>query len=223
MEKIPENIKAIINSVIPLVAALILFLLVGNFGISKINDIRAQIDSARVDQNVLTQKLSTLQALSGTISNYTSAASTALPDANTSLAVTSQLKNLAIANTLLITNLKSGGEAKDTTGLSRVDITFDADGGKAQIISFLKSIAGIAPITTVDKIQINESGGMAKANVTVKSYWAALPATLPTTTQALNSLTPDEQAVLTQVSTLSQPTFVNITPTSGGRSNPFAK
>lgn len=223
MKNIPENIKVIFNSVAPLTITVILFVLVGNFGISKISDIRTQIDSARIAQNVLTQKVSTLQSLGGTIATYSSAASVALPDSNTSLAVISQLRNLSAANTLLISNIKTASEAKDPSGLSRVDISFDVDGGLAQITTFLKAVGTIAPIANISQIKINESNGTVKASVSARSYWSALPATLPTTTQALDNLTPDEQAVLTTVNSLTQPTFGAVAPASGGavKSNPF--
>jgi hypothetical protein len=223
MKGIPENIKLIAKSIAPFLISILLFILVGNFGIARINDVRAQISEARINQNVLGQKVETIQAISGTVGNFSSAATVALPDANTALAVIGQMKSLALTNGIILTNIKTGPATNDASGLSRVDISFDAEGSRTQISTFLKASTGIAPITIIDRIKISETGGVAKAGVVAKSFWAPLPASVPTSTQTLNGLTSDEQATLTRVSALSQPLFFEITPSSGGKTDPFAQ
>jgi len=222
MKNIPENIKVALTSTAPLVAAIILFLLVGNFGISKVQDLRGQISKAQSDNTILTQKVSLLQNISGTIGNAPSAAAVALPDGNPALAVISQLKNLAAANIISISNIKGGAASDDVTGLGRSNVTFDLDGTIDQIITFLQSVSTIAPITLVDKVKISESGGIAKASISVKSFWAPLPKTLPSTNTQISDLTPDEQAILLKISSLVQPSFSQVPGAEvGGRTDPF--
>lgn len=224
MNKIPENIKMVARSIVPFFVVLILFFLVGRFGIPKVIDLRNQIASATVSKNVLTQKVAVLQTLSGTIKDFSSAAATAIPDSNTSLAVISQLKNLATGNGTLISGIKSGVEVKDATGLSRVDINFKVAGNRQQIMTFLKGISGFAPITTTGRVKIEEAVGVVTADVAVSSYWASIPKTLPATDQAVSDFTADEKAVLTGISSLSQPIFSVLPPTSGGgRTDPFSQ
>ena len=224
MNKIPENIKIVVRSIAPFVVVLVLFFLVAKFGIPKVADLRSRIASATISRNVLTQKVAVLQTVSGTVGNFSSTAATALPDSNTSLAVISQLKNLAIINGILVSGIKSGTEVKDTTGLSRVDVNFKVAGNRTQITAFLKGISGFAPITTVGRIKIEESGGVTTADVAVSSYWAPLPKTLPSTDQALSDLTADERTILASITSLSQPSFSTVSPSvSGGRSDPFSQ
>lgn len=224
MNKIPENIKVIGSSVLPLIIILILFVIVGNFAFSKITDLRTQIGDAETVGNTLKQKVNLLSTVSGSVANYSSSAAVALPDSNTSLAVISQLKNLAILNTVLLSNIKAGSETKDPSGFSRTDVSFDVEGSRDQIVTFLKAISGIAPISLVGTVKISESGGLVRAGVGVRTFWAAIPKTLPTSNQSINDLTADERSLLSTINSLTPPSF-SVAPASqgGGRPNPFVQ
>lgn len=218
---IPKEIQAFALSAGPLLAAIVLFIAVGNFGISKISDVRSQLAKAQADKNIYSQKANLLQSLGSTVLTSSETAAVALPDSNTALAVLSQLKSLGASNGVAISNIKTSAAFKDLSGLSRVDVTFDALGTNPQIIGYLSSVSTIAPISVVDKVKINTSGGVTTANVTVKSFWAALPATLPQLNQTLTGLTPEEQDTLNTVNTLVPPIFSQLQPTSAGRADPF--
>lgn len=220
--KLPSDYKAIINSTIPLLGAIILFIIAGSFGISKISDIRSQISQAQSDQNSLRQNVNLLQAVTANAQTLSNAAVIALPDSNTSLAVFSQLKNLAVLNTLALTNMRAGASQSGSGGLSRVDVSFDVAGGLDQTIAFLKGIPGLAPIMVVTSLKINQSGGATLASVVVSSFWAELPKTVPAFTQAASQLTPDEEAVITGVQNLAPPIVITAPATNAGRPNPFA-
>lgn len=222
LNKIPENIKAVLTSSAPLVVVIILFIFAGQFGFSKVSDIRAQIDKAQKDNSVLTQKLNLLQEVSSSLAAGSGVAVTALPDKNPSIVVLSQIKNIALSAGVTLGNIKAGDSIQDNSGLFRVDISFEATGARPQIISFLQNIEKIAPITRIDKIKINESGGAALTNITLKSFFSPLPTTIPPVTQAISDLTPAEKTILTNITNLTQPTFVDL-PASGGsgRTDPF--
>lgn len=221
--KIPNEVKAIAVSGAPLVGALLLFLIVANFGISAIKNTRAQISQSQSDQNILNQKLNILNAIAPSAADLSNSAALALPSSNTSLAVFSQLKNLALVNALLLTNIKTGSEVKDNSGLSRVDVSFDISGTRDQINSFLKGVSGLAPIMIVSSIKLSENAGVNTGGIIVQSFWAPLPKSIPTTTEAITDLTPDEQAVLATVQSLTSPIIVQGQPAQpGGKSDPFA-
>jgi len=224
LESIPQNIKLIISSVLPLSIVLILFIIAVPFGISKISDIQTQIDTATRNKTILSQKLSLLQSLSATASQDSSTALSALPDSNTSLVAVSQIKNISSQNGISVSGIKAGSEIDDPSGASHVAVTFQATGSRAQIISFLKSIANMAPITLVDKIKINGIGGAEVADITIQSYWSAFPKNLPSLTTPITDLTPAEENVLSSISSLSQPTFLVVPPSEGnGKTDPFSK
>ncbi len=223
-KKLPENTKMMINSFGPLTAVVILFFLAGNFGFSKISDVRANVKKIQADRNVLTQKLNLIRGVSQTAAAASSVASVALPASNPALTVSAQLKLLASQNGVLLSGFKAGGEAADASGLSRADLTFDVTGSRPGVIAFIKGIKTFAPITLVDKIKINEAGGSSKATFSVKSFWSAFPKTLPAITEPIADLTADERKTLQDISTLTQPLFSEETVVpGGGKTDPFAK
>lgn len=221
--KLPNEVKITLMSSLPLLAAIILFIIAGNIGFSQISNIRDQIDQATKDQNVLQQKVTLLNSVAANAGTQSNAASLALPDSNTTLAALSQLKNLATSNTTVISNIRASGEAKDSSGLSRVDISFDLEGTLDQVTNFMKSVKTVAPVMNVGSVKISGSGDTTKASLLTSTYWSALPTTLPSTNQVEQSLTPDEENTLATLQSLTPPTIIGITPqATGGRPNPFS-
>lgn len=214
--------KDIINSTLPLLIVVILFVVIGNFGIGRINLLRQEISQARNDQATLTQKVETLKTITTVAETGSQAATAALPGANSSIAVLSQLKTYSLKNGVFISNLKSGDEIQDTNGLSRVDMSFDVTGLKAGIIAFLQDLQGAAPVVLVNSVKLTESAVETRGTVSLRSYWASFPTKLPAVTDQVLGLTNDEQATLVKVNALSQPQFVKLPPSVGGRLNPFA-
>ncbi|HTK03504.1 MAG TPA: GspMb/PilO family protein [Alphaproteobacteria bacterium] len=220
----PKNFKLILNSTLPLIVVIILFLLVGKFGISKILEIQSQISDTRTRQTVLTQKLSLLQNLSETVSTGSNVSLSALPDTNPALLVVSQLKNISSASGVTLSGLKSGAEVLDPSGISKVGISFNVTGTRDTIIAFLKTIQDIAPITVVDKVKINQAGEETTASVTVQSFWADLPKTLPKLDQPITDLTEAEKKTLTDIENLIQPNFADVAPSeTSGKEDPFSR
>lgn len=217
-----ESIKMVITSLAPLLIVLLLFAVVGKFGISKVTDLRTQLNSLQKDQTVLSQKLNILQSLSQTLSQGSGFAMSAFPEDNPALTVISQLKRIAPTGGVSLTNIKAGAEVKDKSGLSRVDVSFEATGPRSSVLAFIKDIQTLAPITLVDKVKITELGGIAKADVSVKSFWSALPTSIPSVAQPITDLTSQEKSVLGTVSSLLQPSLTNVSPVSGGKSDPFS-
>lgn len=222
MRKIPRNIELALKTFLPLLGLVILSVFVVKFGIGKISEVRTKIAQAKSDSGVLENKLSLLRELSSSVGTSSNLALTALPSENPVLLVLSQLKLVASQNGVLVENIKSGGASKDETGLDRVDLTFDVEGVRPQVILFLSSIAQIAPISLVDRVKLNETQGTTRATVTVRAFWSDLPTKLPEVTKQLTDLTPDEKKILVSVANLIQPQFVKIPATSGaGKTDPF--
>lgn len=213
--------KNIIRLAGPLVAIVLLFILVGNFGAGKVSEIRASVAKEKKNVTILSQKLSLLNEVTESVSSA-SLASTALPEKNPALAAISQLKSLAVTQNTLISKIKSGSAGKDKSGISKVDITFDLEGQRSQVFQFLTAIENIAPISRVEKVKLNEIAGATRATITIKSYFAELPTKLPALTDAVNDLTADEKKTLSEVTGLTQPNFVSLPASQGGgKPDPF--
>lgn len=221
--KIPKSVEIFGLAVLPTLGVILISFFAVPFGISQVTGIRGKISQEGVNQNVLSQKLDTLTTVGEAASAQSSIVTIAVPDSNPALITLSQMRTLAVANGLAISGVKGGAETKDKSGLSRVDISFDVNGPRPQIFAFLAAVNNISPITVVSKIKMNESGGNALANVTVRSFWSSFPTKLPAVTEPESGLTADEKSTVTKVSALKQPIFSEV-PASDvlGRSDPFS-
>lgn len=217
-----KNYQEIIKSVAPLLMIVLLFAFTAKFTLSKVSTQSTQIEKLTKEKVTLSAKVKLLSEISDTVSEGASAASIALPDTNYALAAISQLRFKALENGLTLGSLKAGNEVKDTSGLMRSDITFQVNGPKLQIVSFINSIPTIAPILITEKVKMTEVNEVTRADITVKSFWAELPKALPSLTQQLSDLTEKELVILDEVSALTPPSFaVNSPSVTGDRVDPF--
>lgn len=220
---VPEGVRQAVTATLPLFIAIILFLVVGKFGFSKVVEVRSKITAAQKIEKTLTEKLNILQALSGDTLLKSGSVTTAVPDTNPSLATISQLRMVAATGGVIITGIKSSLGTLDPGGLNEAIITFSLEGTKSQIFAFLAELANLSPITIADKIKFSELGGVMKADLSVKSYWASFPKTIPSVTSPITDLTVSEKTLLAKVSSLSQPVSIDIAPSTEVNPNPFGQ
>jgi Tfp pilus assembly protein PilO len=223
-KKLPENVKFILSAVLPTFAIVILALIVANIGLGRISDMRRQISTSQRNVATLTEKISVLTTVQNVVADNASVVAIALPDSNPSLAVLNQLKSLAATNSVVLASIKSGAEIQDASGLSRSDITFEVQGGKGEVVNFIKSISTIAPISVVDQIRLNQTNATTRASLTVKTYWSSLPTQLPAVTQAVSQLSQEEIQQIGELQGLIRPQFSILTPEAGGgKPDPFTQ
>jgi len=219
LKNLPENIKRAVSAGAPLLIVIVLFVIVGKFGVPKVLELRSEVKAAQKTEEKLTQKLNLLQTLSSDVALKANIVSSALPDSNPALAVMSQLKNLALNQGVVLSVMKSSAGTGNSAGLNEVNISFTLDGARPQINSYLAEIAKIAPITTVRKIAIIESAGGTSADIGVVTYWAEFPKTIPAVTEAITDFTSEDKKILSNISALIQPSSMEVAP-FGGEINP---
>lgn len=225
MNDTSRNIKVVVSGFLPLVGLIILSIFAFKFGLGKVSEVRGRVSQGRNDLNVLQTKLNLLRELQATVSTSSSIASIALPSENPALTVLNQLKNVASQSGVTVGNIKTGAESKNESGLSSVDVTMDVSGARPQIFQFISSISKIAPISRIAQVKLNESEGTGRATIVIKSFWAALPTSLPAFNQEIGSLSAEDINVITDISGLVQPSFTQIPPsqsTGGGKADPFS-
>ena len=220
-----QDNKETLKSIGPLVVVIILFVIVGKFGMSQISAVTNQVKEAKKTESVLSEKLKILRSASGTSTANALAASSALPDANPSILTVAQLKNLASQDLIILKSIRTNLVNNSTSGLPYVNISMEVSGDQEQLVKFVKDVGTIAPISFVDKMELSEDKGSISSTLTVKSYWAPLPSTIPTVTQSVTALTASEQALLSQITTLSQPILMAMpsATSSGTNPNPFGQ
>jgi hypothetical protein len=216
---LPESVRQTLSASTPLLVVIILFVVAGKFGVSKVLDLNSQIKAAKYSTTVLTQKLSLLQTLSPILGTSTSVATSAVPINNSALMMVSQLKTLAAADAVALSSLRSATGAAAAGGLHEVNVSFTVNGSQTAVFNFLGDISKIAPISIVGKIQFSVNAGNLSTNLSVKSYWADLPKTIPLVDAPISDLTPAEKETLAEIANLTQPTFTTLAP-SGATANP---
>jgi len=105
---------------------------------------------------------------------------------------------------------------------SALSVSFKVSGTLGQITSLLKAIRNVAPIMTLDGVELSDSGGISLADISIKSYWASFPDKIPSITQPIKKFTKEDLDVLLSLSKLTSPGFSNLSPQSpSGRKDPF--
>lgn len=220
-----ESDKQILKSIFPLVIIVVLIFVVGKFGISQIGNVRKNISDLNKTELTLTEKLNILKTVSQLSDTGSTAAVTALPEANASLSVLSQIRTIAAKENLTISEIKSSGaDSSGGDNIFSTSISFTLAGTRESIISFVKAIDTIAPLTFVNGFDLSESGSASTANISLKTYYAPLPSTIPTVTQAVTDLSESDKKILSDLGTLTPPSIGEaLTPSTVENLSPFGE
>lgn len=222
-KSLENNLRIMAFPVGSIVAIIIVAIVAGNLVFAKISELLAQNDAAQRSKIVLQEKLSSLQSTQGQVADFATNLTAALPNSNTSLAIASQLKAIALENGITLQNFAVGAEIKEGL-ISHVDVIFDADGQSQNIFNFVDQTQTLAPINKVKRVKLTSApnGGNSTANILVSSYWSAFPTQIPAVSDPLQNITAEEQIMLEELSALRQPDFVQLSPeTGGGKADPF--
>jgi hypothetical protein len=223
LKRTPENVMVVVRAIVPLIVIIGLFTILINLGMSKISEIRAQIDESKKEQAVLTEKLEMLRTIAVTGVEDSNVAINGLPDTSPSLLAMAQLKTLAAGSNVVLRSLKSVSST-ETEDLNSIETGFGVIGGKMEIENFLKQVNTFAPISFLSSVKLAQSGDAYLGNVSVITYWAPLPTKLPATIGEFKDLTPEDRETLSDLSSLNQPTFLNLPPADlKGRDDPFGQ
>jgi hypothetical protein len=220
---VPPNIEVMVVPIILITVLIILSILVAKIGISKVNSQREKLTVAQRDETIFKQKQEILQEVQGEVLSLADLSASAVPNKNPALAVISQLKNLASLRSVVLSNLQVGSKSGAEKGMSKVDISFDVDGDFSSVLDFLQDTSKIAPISQIEKIEINQTVGATRANTTMVSFWAPFPKKLPPLTEAAKDLSVEELSLIRSLSELTPPVFLEIAPSvPSARADPFA-
>ncbi len=220
---IPQKIKVMLVPLALLLAMIAMAAVVFKVGVNRISSQRSGLQNATKNETILSQKQQVLQTLESNILSYADAAIVAMPDKNPSLIALSQLKVLAERNTVILSNIEVGGKIKDKSGTSKTIVSFEIEGTLAGVLDYLISTKSFAPLSIIDRVEIAQAGGVIRASVDLAVYWVPLPTKLPPISEPVRELTASETNLITELSNLEQPLFIQVVPTDpSGRADPFA-
>jgi|WetSurSiteA1Bulk_404760.scaffolds.fasta_scaffold00731_7 Tfp pilus assembly protein PilO len=217
---LPPDIKVLL---VPFLSLAVLFF-VASFGIrigfSEIAKQKEEIATVKKEITVLSDKEKLLKQVQSDYSQKIETFSQAIPEKNPVLAVLSQVKLSAQNKGLFVQKIKVGGgvPSKD---LSTVDISLEITGPITGTIEYIDSLGKLAPIVTVQKIKLSQSG-VTTASLNLRSYFAPFPTKLPTLTEPAKNLTADEKKIIEKMISLTPPLFLELVPTGiTNRVDPF--
>jgi hypothetical protein len=209
---VSPNIKALGLPMVILLVLLFLSLISYRIASSKLSIQNTELKNAKIDEKVLESKKNILTQIEGQIGSYADTVALALPDKNPVVTMVSQIKNLAAVKNISLNDIKGGSESPPQGDLSYIDINLTAEGPIFAVVDFLKSLEGIAPLSTLERAKINQSGASARAEISVRSYFSPYPQLLPQITEQVSDFTADEKDILTKLTQLTKPIFINLIP-----------
>lgn len=221
-EIVSPNIKALVVPIVILLVLIGLSVISYKIASSKLTAQREELATAKEVEKVLVSKEAVLSQVQGEVSVYAETVALAVPSQNPAIAMISQLKNLALNKSVTLSSIKGGSESNTPGSLLSSDITLAIEGPGSVIIDYLKAVSTLAPLSTLDRVKINQSTGSARSEALVRTYFSPFPTKLPALTEPIKELTAEEKELLTKLSQLIAPSFINLTPqTPVVRESPF--
>jgi len=221
---LPLGVRVLLGQV-GLLAALVLIFAIGfKVGLGQVGRRRADLALLRKNKEILTAKRDLLTSIAPQVASQAGLVTAALPGRNPALLVISQIKKLAVANGVVLTGIKVGlsGEAKSRA--AAVGVSMDMIGPVASVLDLVSGIKKIAPISRIDKVELNLTGMDTTSSLEVKSYWASFPTRLPALTEPVAGLTKAEENLLETLADLTLPALVTLAPSSPVENpNPFGE
>lgn len=202
------EIKFLIKPALLLSVVILLIVFVGFMGFRQITAMITKLNEAKTSQIALNKKISVLESIPDVISEDTTFLDAVLPNKTAVLYGLSQVKNQAIKNNLLVSDLKTGGVLSEENSVSRTLLSFDIEGQGPSVYEFLRSFSKTIPLMSVDKVKINKTADLLKASVTISVYSSELPKTIPSLSSAVNELTPQEIELLKELVSYTLPVFI---------------
>lgn len=216
--------KILVVPAFSLLVLVLLIIIVFRVGISKIGGLRKMVNEARKNENILKQKEATLTSIGEDFPLQSSLAMFSLPNKNPSLLALSQIKNLALTEAVVLSNIRVKEEAAEKSTINNVNLGFDVEGEVASVLAFVNSIKKIAPILKIDKLKISVAGSNLTASLLLKSYWSYLPSKLSSIHEPILEMDQSERDIISRLEGLQAPSFSEIVPSKPNENpNPFGE
>ena len=219
---VSPKVKSILFPVSLLVALLVLSMFAYRLLSEKLSDQSKRLNVARKNENVLREKQELLKGLTFESNLLRDTSLLGVPARDSGLMLIGQLKRLAGEYFVGMTDLRIGPLIKDSGGLNSRQVSFDFNGSFSEVLAFFLDMKNISPLTTVEKVDLIQTGGFVSGGITLRVYSASFPEKLPSLTEPLKDFTTEEREILTTLSELAPPSFSEISPEAPViRADPF--
>ena len=187
-----------------------------SFFTGRIDVLATQEADLKQKQQVYTNRKNALSALTPEVLKKSTMASLVLPPQNSALVVTSQLRTLAQARGVVFKNLSIGSQQDPTQpDVGIIQIGIIAEGTTSEMLAYLSDLQTAAPIITFDTLSLSAGGEKLLAQINLRSFWSPLPTKLPSLTENIQTLSAEEQELLTKLDSYIPPSVSSEAPTTG--------
>lgn len=192
-------------------------------GVGQVKAINNKVKTSKRLQTILSGNVTVLQWVDTEIgSQQQNFIEVALPTSNTPIYFISQIKSLAGANGLFISNIRTGIGSDQGGGVLKAGVSFDVEGSVDAIALFVNGLMKVLPIGNLNKVKTVISGGTARSSLTIDVYSSKLPEKIPSLTSPITSLTAEEKNTLLELVNYTLPNFIKPqAQTPIQRDNPF--
>jgi hypothetical protein len=200
--------------------------IMGGYFLSEIATLTDSTEKVSTEIAALTERKEILQNVNSISTEAISRAQIALPTANNSLSLVSQIRTVATEQGLVIKNLDLIAQKAGEGTLAQSVLNFDVDGEALAIVKFVYGLKRVAPVISVDTVSLSSSSGGASANaiISVRSPWAAVPTKLPALTEPITALNAQETELSAELASYRYPFTTTVESSESadvGRVNPF--
>lgn len=217
-----QDLKYLGKPLAMLSAVILVFVLTLTVGLRQIKTVDKKLKDANKLKVTLTQNINTLRTVDSEIGTNQNFLEVALPTDNPSLYFISQIRGLAIENSLFLSNIRTSVTVADSKGLSRSNVSFDVEGPSGSITEFINDIGKVLPIGLITKVETSVSGDLVRSSIGVSVFSSKDPDKVPALTTPVSALTAEERQQLIELVGLRLPIFIKPEPSQPqARSDPF--
>jgi Tfp pilus assembly protein PilO len=178
------------------------------FSFNKVNSLRSQINIEKEQVTTLSNRLEDLKKSQEYLnSDNVSLVSNLLPPKNSTLLVSSQIRNLAEENGITFENYNLSIIPSTEDTLPEVNININANGNYDKMINFVDGLRMQAPMLILETAEIDTRENQTTANLTLGSYWSEFPLTLPSINQPISTLDDQELQLMAKIGDFILPKF----------------
>jgi len=214
--KVNPNIKVLALPIITIAAVVIMLILVFPGFMMRFKEKMAEYKTVQSQEVALSAKLESLRKISVDLLDPDDITVVAFPSKDPSIWVVSQVRKLSNEYKIIISDMSVDRNEKDENFYSaNISVEIEANEFPG-LLSFLKDLTDILPVTSIENVSVNRNQGLAgdiySGELRAAYYWYDFPSTLPPMEEPVDELTEKDMQLLGMISSFKQPTFIDLSP-----------
>jgi len=200
-----EDIVFLSKPLLIFIFSLAVCLVVILIGLDRVKLISKKLKDAEKINSILSQNSSLVSSFNQSV-NPESGFEFILPSENAFVYSISQIKNIALESSMIVSDIKVGNEALEGD-LKKTQVSFNIQGSPESFYQFIEKLQNSLPLVSINKADITGSGGIFSSDITLTAYSSEFPQKMPGLNDPIKALDAKEADLLTEIEGYSQPLF----------------